>query len=366
MALEKSAANTADFLLFMDKLFDSVNGAAVQPLSGKLLRVAITANSTHLDFWEEAMNVLNSIQICDSVTGARLSSPPTFKNWVHTLKGLRYIWTKLKHVGFKFLCLRNINQDALENLFGNIRANGFRDNNPTCSNFSFLLKNAILNNFISPHSPFANCEEDNSDGALMASINILQTKMDAMHGELTQPSNFTNINLSTEESVIAIATKTYVAGYVAKRVYAVIKYCVLCKKELFSDKVTDIHAVIQCRSYSEKSLCFPSTYFSEIFRKVVHVCKQLLPSWSHRNGVCQLIKNRVIEAIINNFSCAEHDIFSIIVNFTVPFFCKIWAKHINNILKGKVTYDEAEEDRIKLLAHKYYMSSAKRRRRITV
>jgi len=56
--LPKEAANTADFLLFMDKLFDSLNGSTRKPQKGKTLRCAVTSSSPHVPFWKEAIRVL--------------------------------------------------------------------------------------------------------------------------------------------------------------------------------------------------------------------------------------------------------------------------------------------------------------------
>nr|CAD7577671.1 unnamed protein product [Timema californicum] len=40
--LDKETANTADLLLFMDKLFDSVNGNSIHASNGKMLRCAVS------------------------------------------------------------------------------------------------------------------------------------------------------------------------------------------------------------------------------------------------------------------------------------------------------------------------------------
>lgn len=48
--------------------------------------------------------------------------PPCIKNWIVTLKSMKYLWLQLKTEGFKYLILRNINQDSLENFFGCVRS----------------------------------------------------------------------------------------------------------------------------------------------------------------------------------------------------------------------------------------------------
>ncbi|KAI4465126.1 thap-type zinc finger superfamily [Holotrichia oblita] len=162
--LPESAKNTADFLLFVDKLFDSVNGSTVKAEHGKTLRCAVTSSSTHIQFWEEAIRVLKSIHFVSDNKSDHI--PPSIKNWQSTLERLKYLWTNLNRKGFEFLCVRNLNQDPLENFFGSIRAHGLRNINPTPTSFQASYKSLLINNFMSTHSPGANCEEDDCEGAL--------------------------------------------------------------------------------------------------------------------------------------------------------------------------------------------------------
>lgn len=60
--IPQSAEGTADFLLFFDQLFDSVNGLSVNTTHGKLMRTAIRKNSPHHNFWSEAVSVLQLIK----------------------------------------------------------------------------------------------------------------------------------------------------------------------------------------------------------------------------------------------------------------------------------------------------------------
>ncbi|KAH1028315.1 hypothetical protein HUJ05_001681 [Dendroctonus ponderosae] len=66
----------------------------------------------------------------------------------------------------KFLTTRTFRQVALEFFFGCIRSYRGRKNTPSASHFESSFKALITNNFISSHSPGANCKEDESEGAL--------------------------------------------------------------------------------------------------------------------------------------------------------------------------------------------------------
>jgi len=84
----------------MDQVFDLVNGSSVKPERGKLLRCAITKSSNHIEFWNEAIDVLNSMKFVTK--DGKITTPPCVKNWVITLKSLKYIWGKV-NTTFKLL-----------------------------------------------------------------------------------------------------------------------------------------------------------------------------------------------------------------------------------------------------------------------
>ncbi|KAK9751411.1 hypothetical protein QE152_g5002 [Popillia japonica] len=78
MVLDKSAADTEDLLLFVDKLFDSVNGAAVSSAGGKSLRVAITERTQHISLRNESIAVFSSIKFYQNST--KSLKTPQFMN----------------------------------------------------------------------------------------------------------------------------------------------------------------------------------------------------------------------------------------------------------------------------------------------
>ncbi|KAF2900482.1 hypothetical protein ILUMI_05701 [Ignelater luminosus] len=95
--ISPKATETAELLLFCDKLFDSVNGSTSNPQFGKEFRSAITSTSPHLAFWvvllleqghdlRKRMNILRHIDI-RNVT--ELS--PKVRKLFRTASGLRKI-----------------------------------------------------------------------------------------------------------------------------------------------------------------------------------------------------------------------------------------------------------------------------------
>ncbi|KAL5241326.1 hypothetical protein ACI65C_008736 [Semiaphis heraclei] len=165
----KDSDGTADLLLFVDKTFDSLNASrsipdASKPLSGA---IKIESEDVHLNHWNQAIRVFQSMKFIDKITKKSLArQPPCINNWVMTLKSFKYLWYKLKNKhNFKYLLTRNINQDSLEVLFGNIRSHSYRNTNPDCYHFVSSFKTLLINNFSSVKL-IGNCELDESDNVL--------------------------------------------------------------------------------------------------------------------------------------------------------------------------------------------------------
>jgi len=198
----------------MDKLFDSVNSSSTSIIPGKEMRSSVTSLSPHWKFWEEALQILNSMKFPINV--------PTLKNWVTTIKGIKYICKKLLGDGFKFITLRSFNQDPVENLYGQFRSHGCRNVNPTCSNFQSSFKSLMINNLMSSQSVGTNCEDDNYANStnfkkLLFTTNISESLPKALSSfsEISFPEN---INIPKKNTKLALACQAYVAGSVTKKV----------------------------------------------------------------------------------------------------------------------------------------------------
>ena len=80
--------------------------------------------------------------------------------WVSNMKALKFLRGTLKKEGFSYLCVRNLNQDPVENLFCNIRQYGIANTNPTSFQLTSALKKVLINSISQPTSEKSNCEED--------------------------------------------------------------------------------------------------------------------------------------------------------------------------------------------------------------
>ncbi|XP_026475945.1 uncharacterized protein LOC113381195 [Ctenocephalides felis] len=262
---------TGEFLMFMDYLFDSVNGLSKLPLNAKQFRCAISSKSPHTIFWREAKLVLNSMQF---VKSRGFAKPPCIKNWISTIEGLNYIWNKLKCVqGFSYLCTRNFNQDPLENFFDCIRSHGGSNTNPSCHSFVSAFRTLLVNNLSSRHSPSSNCEIDDTTG-LLATFRVFLNNEDVL-----ETDTLINMSIASEPFIfqdMSLYSKTanaYVAGYCTKKLLGYVGECHICASELLGDPIgRDEASWIASRDYTGHSLLVPGTVFFDLFIK----CSQVL------------------------------------------------------------------------------------------
>ena len=81
---------------------------------------------------------------------------------------------------------------------------------------------------MSPHSPGANCEHDDSEGALNSLMNFVTFNPTNVESTIIQID--VNLNIQsfkfTDLSEIAIYTHAYLAGYMAKKIFRRIGSCI--------------------------------------------------------------------------------------------------------------------------------------------
>lgn len=83
--------------------------------------------------------------------------------YITTITSLQSIWVFVESKHFKYLNLRQLNQDSLENLFGAIRQHSPTNRNPTCHHFQAALKSSVLTRLSVPRSRGTNCESDDGE-----------------------------------------------------------------------------------------------------------------------------------------------------------------------------------------------------------
>lgn len=157
--MPSDGVHTAFILHLMNGIADATNGVSSGDNHPK--RIPWTENSYHEQFLKDAVRQLKNMRFVDSETKKQVKTDiPCLQNMIDTLNGFQLVWTKLKSLGFKSFNTRNINQDPLENFFGNIKSHDFRSNKPTCYQFESTFKSLLITNLTSKYSPGYNCEQD--------------------------------------------------------------------------------------------------------------------------------------------------------------------------------------------------------------
>jgi len=255
--------DTANLILFLDKLFDSLNSSRRTGPPGKPLKAAVTFNSIHIGFWYDAIKVLSTMKyFCHKKN--KFVTVPSLKNLIFTIKGFIYLSQNiLKKYPNKYVTVRTFQQDSLENFFGCIRAHSVRENMPSASHFVCSFKALITNNFLSTHSPGANCEKDVSEGVLENLHNFVTSKVmdgiNTLNEEIVEPE-IPSILIKQKRSFISKCTSTYIAGFIAKKVLKKIK-CNQCKNNILKSHSEANMDFIKARQYKNSHLTKPGSYF---------------------------------------------------------------------------------------------------------
>lgn len=339
LSLDAEATHTADLILFLDKLFDSLNSGQRTGPPGKPLKAAVSKNTEHFHYWYQAIQILNSMKFyCPQKK--RLVTVPSLKNLIHTLKGFIYLLKNilLQHKN-NFILVRAFQQDALENFFGCIRNYSGQESNPSALHFISSFKALLVNNFMSAHSVGANCEDDSSEGALENLRYFLTSevlpgiaRLDSEIDDIEIPPSVTTY----KKTQISRCTITYISGFIARKTMKKVN-CTDCKKKfLFREHNNDVD-FIEARQYNFSSLMNPGTYFTFLCSQSLCRLFYLIPRACHYDKISMILQKIILSQL--NFrlvNCPQHinndKILSHIIVRCSLFF---WCKRVNLIAKGK-------------------------------
>lgn len=302
--MPESAAATAKVILFFDQLFDSFNGKEGQGLSS-----IINLTSGHKQFWQTALSTLRDMEFVDQTTlkPIRRNAPKCLKNWMWTIRGAVYLWKTLKKCGFTRLNLKHLNQDVVENFFGQVRANGYRNVNPSPYQFGKVFRTLLTTNLTSRHSLSANCKENEKD-----SMDLLTLLNEA---EIIESDNNDN-DVDCVEAAIPTAEVTnmlvdvhmLLTNYQKK----LTQKCVECTTQLLNE--TTVNAFIQAVDIVEMQ--FPN------------FCQEL----KIKEKVTTILKTKTISVQMH---C--HATYNDIIEIIAEKFLIGWCKFLNKILNRKIT-----------------------------
>lgn len=374
--LPMEAEDTAQFLLFMDELFDSLNNNSKVASSAKPLKGGVTETSQHEVFWTNAIQVISSVKFF-SHRKSSFVSVPSLRNLIHTIKGFIHLKKVLiSKFKYKYILTRFFNQDPLENFFSYIRSHGVRNVTPGAKQFTSSFKTLIINNFMSYHSPYSNCEIDECEGLLDNMKSFLMKNFDTEN-----VPNISPIEMSIPHFIplfkrnkVAKCSITYYAGYITKKIRTVVrKYnCLTCLSNLAACPATSNIDFIEAREYKPKMLERPGTFLTFIVSQALPYLYFLIPRLGNQKHLFLNLKEILKQKIeLNPINCRIHNLADKILNLLIKCAIYFWCKKINKIVKGQDSKflkfyhefpDKSSIDPIKIKAYKKWQSKRKFRK----
>lgn len=314
---EKKGRDTAEIILFFDRLFDSVNGHTLKP--EKPLRVAISHNSPHFPFWERAVKRLQRMRFVGRKNKNQLRDSNILKNWISTIRGLRKLWMILKTREFKCLKPRILNQDCLRHFFGQIRSFGMRNTNPTCMEFESSFKTLLINNLTSPRT-VENNSENKIDGSLLFTLKDFICK-----AECNDNSTEDLRTLDLERSLDATCEYLNICNSIAAKILSnsQIKECDTCKNLLID--VT-------------KSELISNSNLIRTFKRANAILTSKMSSVCYVHHTALMLETELYTQMdLHWLNCPWHGatLKRFLVSFTVAFYIEKWCNNINDILTEK-------------------------------
>ncbi|CAG5048305.1 unnamed protein product [Parnassius apollo] len=156
--IEESGIDTANFLMMMNNLFDSLNTYNVR--NKYEYKRAYEGNESQKVFFKQMLSFFKDLKLKNPKNGNYVTSRVRFIDGFQiTITSIMLLFDDLRVEGFNFLMTRRCNQDALENLFGQIRTKNGTALNPTCRQFASAFKNLFFCSIIKPPKG-GNCADD--------------------------------------------------------------------------------------------------------------------------------------------------------------------------------------------------------------
>ncbi|KAL1489478.1 hypothetical protein ABEB36_014366 [Hypothenemus hampei] len=345
---EERVIATATFVQQVNDIFDSVNGNRLRQASdgGNLLRCRATAESGHMEFWAKALEEVQGWEFQRRTkTGLLKSMPPCQKGWITSLNAIMGIWEYLKSRGFDSLKTRSLNQDPLENTFGNVRAGCGRADNPTAAQFISSLKTQIING-LSSRPLGGNCEED--EASLLSNLhNFLRTGNDSAEhnkedketvGHTPQSSEhgiLPNIAEQITDAVVtgqlATLSVAYVSGFVCKFAYLGTGKCPQCANSLMGSPEEPHNVFIQNKEFSITThhLIYPSVELVVAIGQAATIIENFLNVSPQIKNISSVLTSRLMSNVSFEFIKCEqhknylvHEILKATINISIPWWCK--------------------------------------------
>jgi len=346
---EAGSLQTAEFIHNIDNLFDSLNSNQFYACEGKKYRCALSDGSPHLEFWSEILSQLYRWKIWDKNSKKIRNDFHFVRGWQITIRAIMLLWKNLKEMGLKFLCLRNLNQDPIENFFGQIRQHGITNTNPTCFQFKAALKTLIITNFSSPLSKNSNCEEDFCT-TLGDFSGFLEKYLTEKHSSLDQTHDIEedlDPSLEDQSFIENNPANAYVAGYLLKKVNPN-PSCHDCQK-LFSDNISEKHVFVSFKEYDTNTrLKYASENILELLETLDSKLFDFLDNFGTSDNLEFKFKQKYSKFFDTYQVCQTHiDYFTTLINKAIRLGIYKYIKKFSEKSKNNQAVSKGHKSNLK-------------------
>lgn len=344
--LARDFSGTAHFLIFINNLFDSMNGGCgkspVNPL-----RSAIDKNNKkrHFEFWTYAISELEKMNFVDKDSGKVNNCSSVLKKTISTIKGYMELTTMCLSLGVQSISLRRMNQDGLENFFGNVKAVCYSPKQPMPFQFRSAFTVLIVTGLTAKHSQKSNCQDDKSTALLQNVYEFYD--MDFEHEEeVDDDEDIIELDVIVEEetdsNLFEAESLIWESGKVCKNVLSRIK-CQECVNTVEAYRPLTQHGIIQqCDANSgqkDSLFTYPTVLFMDVFRLLSKEVDILLPFICHEQKLLAKLVSSLNSCSMESLGCEKHsaEVSLQIKRETAKYRIYQLTKQVNNIFSKKTT-----------------------------
>ncbi|XP_063913322.1 uncharacterized protein LOC135136087 [Zophobas morio] len=335
-SIPPDARYTCNLFLFMDSVFDSVNGG-FGDCGGKKLRQMVGDDTLHHSFWLEGKRMFSNMRFEPRKSGDR-AKPPVLQGWYRTLNGFMLIKETLKKLGYNSFPARAFNQDPLENFFGQLRQYGVRYTNPSCKAFVPFYKSLMMKNFCSYHSRGSNCEQDDESFVVsireFLSLDINRKCIEDQWKPPPVPDTVSEDNFY-DQNVIG-----YIGGFLVKHMPKPLD-CEICRFNLIHDGVPNIqyHGLVVQKEYDgeKRRLQYANVEMIKTLIKIYNHLVILVPSAIYHPSLSQRLISHLRITVDFDFRECLHteELKAQLFHLFIRVYIFRYMKKLSNFVFGK-------------------------------
>lgn len=205
------------------------------------------------------------------------------------------------------LYTRRLNQDCLENFFGNIRSKNGSNHNPTSIQFCHAFRQIALNSIMTIKGKNTNCMTDNvvilskKITELCRTINLVSEKPQ----EFSKIPIFPALKHTSEFNCPEKNSFQYVCGFVLKKCIEK-HFCNECKSLKEESELTD-NLFLYFKQYENAHLVIPSSFFTEVIIKLENIFVECFQRNAHKNNIRSYLTEKMHQLNLDLPPCFPKD-----------------------------------------------------------